>query len=65
MGKALLKELRKRGCYFFSVIVPGKYQHEFYESIGFRENKGHKQYIIDARPYVPDGDSRASEIDAC
>ena len=65
MGKALLRELRSRGCYFFSVIVHGQYQPEFYESIGFRENEGHKEYIIDARPYVPDGDRRAEELDSC
>lgn len=65
MGKALLKELRRRGCYFFSAILHGPYQPEFYESIGFRENEGHKEYIIDARPYVPGGDEKASEIDSC
>ncbi len=66
MATALLKELRKRGCYFFSTIVyEGAAERHFYESLGFYENSDHKNYIIDARPYVPRGNERGRKIDAC
>ncbi len=66
MAVALLKELRRRGCYFFStVIFEDAAEKEFYKSLGFYENSGHRNYIIDARPYIPSGNERGSKIDAC
>ena len=65
MAVALLKELRRRGCYFFStVIFESAAEKGFYESLGFYENSDHRNYIIDARPYVPGGDERGANIDA-
>ncbi len=64
MGLALMKELRRRGCYFFSKIIYGNDREEaFYSSLGFYENGDHKELIIDARPYVPEGDARGKRID--
>jgi len=66
MAIALLKELRRRGCYFFSTVIFEEFaEREFYASLGFCENTGHKNYTIDARPYVPGGDERGGRIDAC
>ena len=66
MTLALLKELRTRGCYFFSTVIFGEAaEKEFYESLGFYENSDHKNYIIDARPYVAGGNERGAKIDAC
>ena len=65
MAVALLKELRARGCCFFQI-----YEYEdsnaaaFLESLGFYENADHRPYIIDARPYVPEGDDRGARVDA-
>jgi len=65
MAVALLKELRRRGCFFFSFVVfEDAAEKEFYQSLGFCENEGHKHYIIDARPYVPGGNERGEAIDA-
>ncbi len=55
MGKALLRELRGRGCCFFSISVWTAGEQRFYESLGFQENKGAKEFIIDERPYVKSG----------
>jgi ribosomal protein S18 acetylase RimI-like enzyme len=64
MAAALLKELRRRGCCFFSaVIYEGSAEKEFYRSLGFYENSDHRNYIIDARPYVPGGEERGAKID--
>ncbi|MGD0090967.1 MAG: hypothetical protein ABSE73_13700 [Planctomycetota bacterium] len=52
MGKALLGELRNRGCYFFSISVWTPGEQEFYEALGFCENKGAREFVIDERPYV-------------
>ena len=65
MATALLKELRRRGCYFFSaVIFEGAAERDFYESLGFYDNSDHKNYIIDARPYVPGGNERGEKMDS-
>ncbi|MCP4641567.1 MAG: GNAT family N-acetyltransferase, partial [bacterium] len=64
MTLALMKELRRRGCYFFSAVVYGKAaENEFYRSLGFYANADHVNYIIDARPYVPGGEERGARID--
>jgi hypothetical protein len=67
MGLALFKELRRRGCHFFSALVYGienDGELDFYRSFGFRENVGHKNLTVDARPYVPGGDERGRQLDA-
>ena len=65
-AQALLKELRRRGCYFFSAsLYEGSTDPEFYKALGFYENEGNREYIIDARPYVPDGLERGQQIDQC
>ena len=61
---SLLKELRRRGCYFFpAVLYKDDAEKEFYESFGFCENTDHREFIIDAGPYVPGGHERGAEID--
>lgn len=52
MGEKLLAELRRRGCYFFSISVWSAGEQEFYAGLGFHENKGAKEFVIDERPYV-------------
>ena len=52
MGEKLLAELRERGCYFFSISVWSTGEQEFYAALGFHENKGAKEYVIDERQYV-------------
>ncbi len=65
MATALLKELRRRGCHYFSSIVyQDSLEKDFFRSLGFRENTGHVDYTIDARPYVPGGLERGKQIDA-
>jgi hypothetical protein len=65
LALALIAELRRRGCFFFSyTLFEDSAERKFYESLGFYENTGHKQYIIDARPYVPGGTARGAMLDA-
>ena len=52
MGEALLADLRSRGCYFFSISVWSAGEKDFYTALGFRENKGVREFVIDERPYV-------------
>jgi hypothetical protein len=52
MGDELLRELRRRGCCFFSISVWSAGEQEFYTALGFHENKGAKEFVIDERPYV-------------
>lgn len=52
MGKALLGELRNRGCCFFSISVWSPGEERFYTALGFHENKGAREFVIDERPYV-------------
>ena len=63
MGNALLGELRNRGGCFFSISAWSHGEQEFYKALGFHENKGAKEFVIDERPYVkkrrhPDTQSR-------
>jgi len=63
-AKALLNELRRRGCHFFSYAAyEGSAECGFYKALGFYENEGHKEYVIDARPYVHGGPERGERID--
>lgn len=52
MGDVLVEELHKKGAYFISTSVYEPLEREFYESIGFKRNDGHTEYVIDTRPYV-------------
>ncbi len=52
MGEALLAELMRMGATFISCYLVGNCEERFYESLGFRENTGHKAYVIDKRPYT-------------
>jgi hypothetical protein len=52
MAKGLLRELRRRGCRFFSITVWSAGEQAFYRTLGFKENKGAKEFVIDERPYV-------------
>ena len=51
IGKVLVDELLSMGAYFISTYALEDCE-EFYESVGFRRNKGHLVYIIDKRPYA-------------
>jgi GNAT superfamily N-acetyltransferase len=55
MAEALLTQLRRLGCYFFSIGVWSAGEQRFYGSLGFRENTGAKEFVIDERPYVKEG----------
>ncbi|MBS3985930.1 MAG: hypothetical protein KGZ66_10085 [Selenomonadales bacterium] len=52
MGEVLLAELMRMGATFISCYLVGNCEERFYESLGFRENTGHKVYVIDKRPYI-------------
>lgn len=52
LGIRLIEELRRMGATFISMSIVGGCEEPFYESIGFRENTGQKDYIIDERPYT-------------
>lgn len=52
LGTRMIDELRRMGATFISVSIVGGCEEPFYESLGFCENTGHKDYIIDERPYV-------------
>jgi hypothetical protein len=58
----LLSELRKKGCYFYSANLHSKQEQRFFSSLGFIENKGMRNYVIDARPYVPNGSIKYKEL---
>ena len=49
----LIQELRKQGAQFLSNYIVGGVEEPFYRALGFREDRGHKVYIIDERDYVP------------
>lgn len=49
----LIRELRKQGAQFLSNYIVEGVEESFYRALGFRENRGHKVYIIDERDYVP------------
>ncbi|HEX72128.1 MAG TPA: hypothetical protein ENN65_02310 [Candidatus Hydrogenedentes bacterium] len=52
MGEKLLSDIRRRGGCFFSISAWRTGQQAFYAALGFHENKGAKEFIIDERPYV-------------
>jgi len=52
MGNILLNEQLSMGATFISCHILGGYEEEFYQSLGFRHNKGILSYYIDKRPYV-------------
>ena len=62
MGEALLAELRGRGCCFFAISVWSAGEQRFYTALGFRENKGAKEFVIDERPYVKKRSPTASGV---
>jgi len=51
LGERLLAELRDHGCTFVSSSIVNDCEEPFYESLGFRENVGHRVFYIDERPY--------------
>lgn len=53
LGKLGIKELLNMGAYFISTTVFEEAEGKVYESIGFRKNSGHVNYVIERRPYVP------------
>jgi len=50
MGLMMVDELNKIGIYFISYTAVSGKEDKLMESIGFTENKGHIEYIIDSRP---------------
>ena len=52
LGQAIIEELYKMGAYYVSAVVFEDAEKGFFESIGFRKNEGHANYVIDRRPYV-------------
>ncbi|MDR7857889.1 hypothetical protein [Tissierella sp.] len=52
LGEAIITELNRMGAFFVSAIVFEEVEKEFFESVGFKKNVGHINYIIDRRPYV-------------
>lgn len=52
MGDTLIKELLDMGATFISCYILEGCEEEFYQSLGFKYNKGHLPYYIDKRPYV-------------
>jgi len=50
MGDILVKELLSMGATFISCYILGGYEEEFYQSLGFKLNKGMLAYYIDKRP---------------
>ena len=51
LGEAMLAELRRRGVDFVSCAIVQQCEEAIYERLGFRENVGHRVFIIDDRPY--------------
>ena len=52
LGEKLLDKLKTMGIFFITGYIVANCEESFYQSIGFRENKGHLVYHIDKRPYV-------------
>jgi len=50
MGLMLVNELNKIDIYFISYTAVSGKEDKLMMSIGFEENKGHIEYIIDSRP---------------
>ena len=51
MAELLVDHLRSIGNTFTSTYV-ADFESPFYDSIGFTENKGHRVYYLEGRPYV-------------
>jgi len=54
IGEVLINELFKMGANFISFDIVEDYEESFFESLGFKHNKGHLVYNIDKRPYLGD-----------
>lgn len=52
LGRALLAELDRLGSTFITAYIVSGVEESFYESLGFKANRGHLAYYIDQRPYV-------------
>ena len=52
IGELLIKELLEMGAKFITFYIIENCEEAFYESLGFRWNRGHLVYYIDRRPYV-------------
>jgi hypothetical protein len=52
MGEILIKELLDLGATFINYHILEDCEEEFFELLGFRNNKGQLPYYIDKRPYV-------------
>lgn len=52
LGQTIIKELYKKGAFYISAVVFEEVEKGFFESIGFKKNEGHINYVIDRRPYV-------------
>ena len=55
LGERLLQELSRQGCTFLTGYIVDGCEEGFYESLGFRENLGHRVFYIDKRPYAGGG----------
>ncbi len=51
MGRILIEELFRMGTTFIEYYILQKCDEEFFESVGFKHNKGLLPYFIDIRPY--------------
>jgi hypothetical protein len=52
IGSMLLNELRKMGNTSISAYIVEECEESFYSSFGMSENRHHRVYMIDERPYV-------------
>ncbi len=52
LGETIIAELYRMGAFFISAVAFEEVEKEFFESVGFKKNEGHINYIIDRRPYV-------------
>jgi hypothetical protein len=52
IGELLIEELLEMGAKFITFYIIENCEEAFYESLGFRWNRGHLVYNIDRRPYV-------------
>lgn len=55
LGEAVIEELHRMGAFFISAVVFEEAEKKFFESVGFKKNDGHINYIIDRRLYVIEG----------
>jgi len=52
LATRLLDELRRRGATWISASVVAGCEEPFYQSLGFTQNTGMVEYMIDERPYT-------------